>query len=88
MDWIISNLDTVAKLAAIVIAFVSFFYALRADINSLKHDINSIRESQKALSDGFATLNSILTQIAVQDTRINMIEKDIDEMRHNKGFVN
>jgi hypothetical protein len=32
-------------------------------------------------------LGSILTQVAVQDTRINRIETDIVELRHGKGFV-
>jgi len=39
------------------------------------------------LMDSVQQLNAILTKIAVQETRLNMIEKDIDEIRHGKGLV-
>lgn len=87
LEFLVQNADTVVKLFAIGIGLVGFFYALRNDINSLKHDINSIKDNQKQLSEAFTQLGSILTKVAVQDTRLNMLEKKIDELSHGQGFV-
>lgn len=87
MEFLIQNLDSVAKIGAIALGFLGFFYALRNDINSLKHDISSIKENQRELAEAFRQLGSILTKVAVQDTRLNMLEKKIDELSHGQGFV-
>lgn len=87
MDFITQNIDTIVKVAVITFGAFGFFYALRNDINSLKHDISSIKDAQRALSDAFTQLGSILTKVAVQDTRLNMLEKKIDELSHGQGFV-
>lgn len=87
MDFIIQNMDAIIKIVLITFGAFGFFYALRNDINSLKHDISSIRDSQRALNEAFTQLGSILTKVAVQDTRLNMLEKKIDELSHGLGFV-
>lgn len=87
MDFILQNMDTVIKVGAVALAAVTFFYALRSDINSLKNDISSIKDNQRQLSEAFTQLGSILTKVAVQDTRLNMLEKKIDELSHGLGFV-
>lgn len=87
MDWIIQNFDTVLNFIGVGAAALAFFFALRNDINSLKGDINHIKENQKSLAEAFTQLGNILTKVAVQDTRIQMIEKKQDEMAHWQGFV-
>lgn len=68
-------------------AALAFFLALRNDINSLKGDINHIKDNQKSLQEAFTQLGNILTKVAVQDTRLAMIEKKMDELSHGQGFV-
>lgn len=75
------------KLLAIGLGAIGFFYALKVQIDRLAGDIQHIKENQKSLQEAFAQLGSILTKVAVQDTRLNMIEKKLDELAHNKGFV-
>lgn len=60
---------------------------MKGDINLVKHDIHYLQESQRALTEAFNQLGKILTQVAVQDQRINMMEKRIDELAHGKGIV-
>lgn len=87
MDWVIQNFDSVLKLALASIAALAFFFGLRNEIGSLKTDINHIKENQKGLAEAFTQLGNILTKVAVQDARLQMIEKKIDELSHGQGFV-
>lgn len=87
MDFIIQNFDSLAKLGLALVAALAFFFALRNDIISLRTDINHIKENQKSLSEAFTQLGNILTKVAVQDARLQMMEKKLDELSHGQGFV-
>lgn len=87
MEFLVSNFDSIVKLGLGAIAALSFFFALRNDIISLRVDITHIKENQRSLAEAFTQLGNILTKVAVQDTRLNMIEKKIDELSHGMGFV-
>jgi hypothetical protein len=87
MDFFLQNYDAMIKVALLTFGAIGFFLALRNDIISLRGDISHIRESQKSLQDAFSQLNSILTKVAVQDVRLNMIDKKLDELSHGMGFV-
>lgn len=81
------NFDALLKLFIVVGAVYGFFLAIRYDIKSLKVSIEHIKENQKQLQEAFTQLGSILTKVAVQDTRLNMVEKKLDELSHGQGFV-
>ena len=87
MEFLINNFDSIVKIIIISFGAIGFFLALRNDIISLKGDIGHIKENQKALSEAFTQLGNILTKVAVQDVRLQMIEKKIDELSHGQGFV-
>lgn len=71
-----------------VIGSVSgFIWAMKADIGVVKRDIEYLQQSQKSLTEAFNQLGKILTQVAVQDQRMNMLEKRVDELSHGKGYV-
>lgn len=85
-DWTINVNTLVAVLGFIVTAF-TVFASLKGDVRVLKHDVSMVREQQKIINEAFSQLGKILTQVAVQDTRLSMMEKNIDELRHGQGFV-
>lgn len=87
MDFLLQNFDGIVKLGLTAIAALAFFFALRNEIFSLKADINHIKENQKSLAEAFTQLGNILTKVAVQDARLQMLEKKIDELSHGQGFV-
>lgn len=60
---------------------------IQNNINGLRNDITHIKENQRSLAEAFTQLGNILTKVAVQDARLQMIEKKLDELAHNKGFV-
>ena len=53
----------------------------------VKHDIHYLQESHKSLTEAFRQLGKVLTQVAVQDNRIHIMEKRLDELAHGQGFV-
>lgn len=71
-------------LATTVLGFV---YTMRGDINLVKRDIKYLQETQKALTEAFTQLGKILTAVAVQNSRMNMFEKRLDELSHGDGYV-
>lgn len=87
MDWVIQNFDTILKLGAVGMAALGFFLGLRSELTSIRTDIGYIKENQKALAEAFTQLGNILTKVAVQDVRLQMMEKKLDEMAHGQGFV-
>lgn len=87
MDWVFDHLPQLYQIGLALIGVFGFAVYLRAELLTLRSDITQIKDSQKVLVESLRQLNTILTQIAVQDARINMLEKDIDELRHHKGFI-
>ncbi len=87
MDWIVDHISPIMQGASIFAGVVGFFFWMRTELVNLRSDMSQIKDQQKMLMESLKQLNTILTQIAVQDARLNMIEKDIDELRHRKGFI-
>lgn len=85
-DWTL-NVSNLIQLGSVLGAWIWMFLSMRSELRILRHDINSLERAQIALGEAFKQLGTILTQIAVQDMRLSMIDKNLDEMRHGKGFV-
>lgn len=86
LDYTVS-ISNLIEIAGIVGAFLTMFYTMRADIGLLRVSIQSLEEKQHMLHSAFERLSAILTQVAVQDTRISMVEKSVDELRHGEGYI-
>jgi len=81
------SVGNILTILAVVGSVITLVYNMKNDIVIVKNDIFHLQKSQEALAEAFAQLGKILTQVAVQDSRLNMIEKKIDELSHGKGFV-
>lgn len=64
------------------------------DIRVMKADMSHLKGTVSALTSAFDKLGTILTQVAVQDTRLAGLAEDnrrletrIDELAHGRGFV-
>lgn len=88
MEFFQQYYDAIFRGMVIAGGVISFIIYLRTEISNLRSDVTQIKDHQKMLMDSIKSLNTILTQIAVQETRMNMLEKDIDELRHGQGFIN
>lgn len=65
----------------------TFLYNMKNQLSLMKNDIKHLDERLHSLAEAFKQLGKVLTSVAVQDTRINMIEKRIDDLAHGKGII-
>lgn len=86
IDYTVS-LGNILTIVSVVGSAIAFVWTMKGDINVVKNDIRYLQKSQEALSEAFSQLDKILTFVAVQDTRLSMIEKKIDELSHGYGYV-
>lgn len=70
----------------IVIA-AGFIIMIKSDVRILGVRLDSMNDNLKILNNSFEKLGNILTQVAVQDTRINAMNEDIRELKHGRGFI-
>lgn len=81
------SLGNLLTIFAVVSSVTAFMYTMRGHIQIIRNDVKYLQEGQRALTEAFTQLGKVLTQVAVQDMRINMIEKRLDEFSHGKGMV-
>lgn len=86
IEWTVS-VGNILTILAVIGSVITLVYSMKNDISILKRDIDYLQDSHKALTEAFNQLGKILTQVAVQDQRLNMLEKRVDEIAHGKGFV-
>jgi len=67
-------------------SIVGFIYSMKSEILSIRTDLSNLKDAQKTLNEAFTQLGRILTQVAVQDSRLNMFEKRLDELVHGKDL--
>ena len=86
IEWTIS-VGNIGQFVTTLVAVVWLFAIMQSDIRLIKRDIQYIQDKQGTLATTFAQLSSILTKIAVQENRLSMIEKAIDELKHGQGYI-
>lgn len=64
-----------------------FLVRTGGDIRVMKADMGHLKGTVTALTAAFDKLGTVLTQVAVQDTRLVALEKRIEELAHGRGFV-
>lgn len=85
-DWTIS-FGNILTVVGILGTWAWMFMSMKAELRVQRHDMGNLKERLSQLNEAFTQLGKILTQVAVQDTRLSMMEKAIDEMRHGQGFI-
>lgn len=86
ISWTIT-VGNIVEIILVGAGVITLFNKMNSSILLLRKDVGYIQASQIALNEAFKQLGNILTQVAVQDTRINMIEKRVDELAHGEGLV-
>ena len=83
----LSTALSIAQIVAYLVGAAFFIIMLRADIRILRHDMASLKLRQDAVNETLSQLTTVLTKVAVQDTRITAVEEDMRELRHGDGYV-
>ena len=86
VDWTIS-VGNLLTIVIIGLGAMSAFYRLQGDLRVLRHEFRNMEAVQLNLQENLTSLTTIMTQIAVQQTRLDMLQTDIEDMKHGRGFV-
>lgn len=81
------SIGNILTILAVVGSVMALFFSMKGDITIVKHDIHYLQQSHKTLTEVFSQLGKVLTQVAVQDQRMSMFEKRLDELAHGKGII-
>jgi len=81
------SLGNILTILSVVGSVMAFIWTMKTDIIIIKSDVSYLQKSQAVLTEAFSQFGKVLTTIAVQDSRITMTEKKLDELSHGQGFV-
>lgn len=87
IDWTIT-LGNLLQIVAFLAVGIGAFYAVRSDLRVLRHDVQNLGNRQDGMQTALTNISTVLTTVAVQDVRLAMVEKTVDELRHGQGYVN
>lgn len=80
----VGNLITIVCMAGTAVVF---FERMKGDILTLKKDFDSITANVSALAGSVKGFSTVLTTIALQGSRLETMDKAIDELRHGEGLI-
>lgn len=85
-DWTVNlgNLISILTLGTGVLFFMS---SIKYKVDYMEESIEDLKKSQKELSNHMLKLSQIITTVAVQDSRLEVLERAVDELRHGSGFI-
>lgn len=83
----LSNILQILTILSVVGSVGGFIWSMRGELGVVRRDIQYLQDSHKALTEAFNQLGKILTQVAVQDQRINTLESRVNELAHGRGYV-
>lgn len=86
IDYTVS-IGNILEIFGLIGAGLTMFFTMKSDIRLLGLNIKALELEQQKLHNAFERLGAILTQVAVQDARITMIERSVDELRHGQGYI-
>lgn len=86
IDWTVS-LGNIITILTVIASVIGLVYNMKSDIVLLQNDVAHLEKTQETMTEAFSTMGRVLTSVAVQDTRLSMIEKKLDELSHGKGYV-
>ena len=81
------TIGNLLEIVAIIGGGLLVVFRMGGDIRVMKVDMAHLKATVSSLTAAFDRLGAILTQVAVQDTRLVAMEKRLDELAHGRGFI-
>lgn len=66
---------------------LGIFFSVKSDVKIVQHDLQALNEKFATMNTVFGGIGSTLTKVAIQDNRLDRLEKDMRELRHGEGMV-
>ena len=84
------SLDTILKIGeilSILFGGALVFFKMGSVLTQVKEAIRIEALAVSELKEDVKVINRLLTDVAVQKSRLDSMDKRIDELRHGEGFV-
>lgn len=78
--------DTTITLGNLLTAIGMVVAGLMA-VMSMRSELQVMNIQVKSMADQLKLMNGVVTDLAVQDKRLEVIEATIEDMRHGRGFT-
>lgn len=78
------SIGSLIQSSLLLVAALAAYHTLKGDVHVLKRDVRYIEENQRTMAEAFSQLGKVLTQVAVQDNRIDMLERRLEDFKHEK----
>jgi hypothetical protein len=83
----VASLWQLAQITGMIILAALFVIMIKADVRVLRVQMDGITDNLKILNNSFSKLSDVLSEAAVQNSRLSRVEDDVRELRHGRGFV-
>lgn len=80
-----STILQIAQVIVYVAGAILFVVMIKAEMKIVVHDVRALQAQQLLLGNALNNMSNTLTQVAVQDNRINHIEDDLRDLKNGKG---
>lgn len=81
------NLGHVLTFIGFAIGGLGVIWALKSDVRLLASELESMTKRLGGLETKWEKVADALRDIAVQEVRLNHIDRRIDDLQHGRGFV-
>lgn len=88
------TVGNIIEIMSILAGGLLVVFRMGGDIRLIKVDLTNLKTQVGTLTAAFDKLGTILTKVAVQDTRIGGLEEDkrrlearLDDFAHGRGFI-
>lgn len=81
------NLGHLLTFFGFVIGGLGVIWALKSDVRLLTKELESMTGRLGGLEKKWEKVADALTALAVQEVRLNSIDRRIDDLQHGRGFI-
>lgn len=85
-EWTLS-LNSLVTATSILLAGAAIYWKSYYDIKAFKMSLADFKDDLADLKLDVKVLNKLVTDMALQGQRLEMLERHIDELRHGRGYI-
>lgn len=81
------NLGHILTFIGFAIGGLGVIWALKSDVKVLTRELGTMTDRLSGLEKKWDRVADAMTSIAVQESRLNSMDRRIDDLQHGRGFV-
>lgn len=81
------NLGHILTFLGFALCGLGFIWALKTDVRLMSGQFKDLGERLKGLEQKWDKVADAITAVAVQESRLNAMDRRIDDLQHGRGFI-